>query len=315
VVKVSIIVPIYNGIRYLPDFIKAIDNIDFDDCEIIFAVDQRSSDGSVEAVFKIIDANPQMRVVVQTEKTGSGGARNLGLDIAVGKYIGFFDVDDIPLPNYIHDLVGILDDTNSDVVFCNYSEEQIINCGPESKLTLLTPGKAILSVTAGDMPGMPWGSMWRSDVIGNKRFIIGSTAEDTDFIIRCLTNTEKIAFYDCPLYIYNTRDMSGDPRQNCLARAEKYYDLIDYLEETMPEIANEYSEKALMVQLRWGAKRGGKEFVDMMNSDLLQKWKDRCKNPIYEFRIAQNLPKIYCALGKIVADINSRLGLRMGKVG
>jgi glycosyltransferase involved in cell wall biosynthesis len=314
VVKVSIIVPIYNGMRYLPDFMKAIGKMGLDDCEIIFAVDQRSSDGSVEAVFKITDADPSMKAVVQTERTGSGGARNLGLDIAAGEYIGFFDVDDVPLPNYIHKMAGILDDAGADAVFCNYSEEQAVD-RPEPELRFLTPGEAILSVTAGDMPGMPWGSMWRSEVIGKKRFISGSTAEDTDFIIRCLTNTEKAAFYDHPLYIYNTRDMTGDPRQNCLARAEKYYELIDYLEKAMPEVADDYAETSLMVQLRWGAKRGGEEFIAMMNSDLLQKWKARCRKPIYEFKIAQNLPKIYCAAGKIAAEINSKLGLRLGKVG
>jgi len=92
--------------RYLPDFMKAIGKMGLDDCEIIFAVDQRSSDGSVEAVFKITDADPSMKAVVQTERTGSGGARNLGLDIAAGEYIGFFDVDDVPLPNYIHKMAG-----------------------------------------------------------------------------------------------------------------------------------------------------------------------------------------------------------------
>lgn len=314
-VKVSIIVPIYNGVRYLADFMETIGKMEYDDYEIIFSVDQRSSDGSVEAVLEIANANPSMKAVVQTEKTGAGGARNLGLDIAAGEYIGFFDIDDGPLPNYIHDMAGILDDTSSDVVFCNYSENQITDYNAESELKILTPEKAILSVTAGDIPGMPWGSMWRTEAIGDKRFITGSTAEDTDFIIRCLANTKKAAFHDCPLYIYKTRDMTGDPRQNCLARAEKYYDLIDYLETTMPEVADEYAETALKVQLRWGAsKRGVDELTEMMNSDLLQKWRGRCKNRNYEFEVARNLPKLYCLVAETAAKINSRLDLRLGKV-
>lgn len=314
-VKVSIIVPIYNGAGYLSDFMEAVRNINYDDWEIIFVVDQRSSDGSVEAVFEIINANSSMKGIIQAERTGSGGARNLGLDVASGEYIGFFDIDDTPLPNYIHDMAGILDDTYSDVVFCNYSEGPVIKSDAVPELKFMTPDEAILSVTAGDMPGMPWGSMWRSDAIRNKRFIYGSTAEDTDFIIRCLANTEKVVFYNHYLYIYNTRDMTGDPRQNCLSRAEKYYELIKYLERELPDVADRYAETALMVQIRWGAKRGGDDFVEMMESDLLHKWQERCKCRTYELKVARSLPKLYCVAAKIAAKINSGFNLRLGRVG
>lgn len=313
-VRVSIIVPVYNGADHLENFMNAVKNMEYDDWEIIFVVDNRSSDGSIESLLGIVNDNSSMKVVIQTERTGAGGARNMGLDIASGEYIGFFDIDDTPLPNYICDMVNILCHTHSDVVFCNYSEDQKIEEGAKPELKFMYPDEAILSVTVGDMPGMPWGSMWRSDAIGEKRFIRGSTAEDTDFIIKCLTNTEKVVFYDYHLYIYNTRDMTGDPRQNCLARAEKYYNLIEYLERELPDVADRYAETALMVQIRWGAKRGGNDFIEMMESELLRKWEERCKYSTYELKVARKLPGLYCFAAKTAAKINSRFNLRLGKV-
>ena len=85
--EISIIVPVYNSEKYLEECIKSILNQTFADFELIL-IDDGSHDSSGLICDKYAEKDKRI-IVVHQENKGICGARNAGLDIARGKYIGF----------------------------------------------------------------------------------------------------------------------------------------------------------------------------------------------------------------------------------
>ncbi|KAL6632798.1 nucleotide-diphospho-sugar transferase [Neocallimastix sp. 'constans'] len=89
----SIIVPVYNVSPYLDRCIKSILNQTFKDYEVIF-VDDASTDNSLEILKKYKETDNRIKIIHLEINKGAGAARNIGMDIAEGEFIGFVDSDD-----------------------------------------------------------------------------------------------------------------------------------------------------------------------------------------------------------------------------
>lgn len=92
-VKVSIVMPVYNGSKFLDTSIKSVLSQTLKDIELI-CVDDGSEDNSLELLKEYEKEHDCIRVLSQ-ENQGSGKARNYGIDESKGEYIGFIDADDI----------------------------------------------------------------------------------------------------------------------------------------------------------------------------------------------------------------------------
>lgn len=102
---VSVIMPVYNGARYLSPAIESLLAQTRQDWELI-VVDDGSTDETPEILKRFTD--PRIHVIRQPNG-GEAVARNTGLDNARGLYIAFLDADDLYLPNALADLAGYLD--------------------------------------------------------------------------------------------------------------------------------------------------------------------------------------------------------------
>ena len=92
VVKVSVIVPIYNTEKYIGKCLNSLVNQTLRDIEII-CVNDGSTDNSMITVRKF--ANNDFRIkIIEQENKKQGAARNAGMRIATGEYISFVDSDD-----------------------------------------------------------------------------------------------------------------------------------------------------------------------------------------------------------------------------
>ena len=92
---VSIIVPVYNAERYLTECLGNIVNQTLQNIEVIL-VNDASTDGSLSLMRECEHQYPdKVRVIDSKENLGAGGARNLGIKMARGEYIGFADSDDM----------------------------------------------------------------------------------------------------------------------------------------------------------------------------------------------------------------------------
>ena len=91
-VKISVIVPVYNCEDYLEESIRSILNQSFNDIEII-CVDDGSTDDSLNILKELSKQDTRLKVYTQ-ENQGASVARNNALEKASGDYIYFFDADD-----------------------------------------------------------------------------------------------------------------------------------------------------------------------------------------------------------------------------
>ena len=96
--RVSIIVPVYNGEKYLPACLKDLEAQTLSEVEIIL-VDDGSTDGSPGICDRAALENDRIRVI-HKKNQGLSAARNAGIRIARGEYVVFLDVDD-SFENYL----------------------------------------------------------------------------------------------------------------------------------------------------------------------------------------------------------------------
>jgi glycosyltransferase involved in cell wall biosynthesis len=104
VVKVSVVIPAYNGDRYLGAAIDSVLGQTYQDYEII-VVDDGSTDNTAQVAKQYGKA---VRYLSQTNQ-GVAASRNLGLAAAMGDYIAFLDQDDLFLPDKLSSQVALLD--------------------------------------------------------------------------------------------------------------------------------------------------------------------------------------------------------------
>ncbi len=93
--KLSVIVPVYNVEKFLPRCLDSLlrQGLEVGEYEVI-CVNDGSPDGSAAILAEYERKHPEVFKVITQENRGSGAARNVGLKVAQGEYIGFLDTDD-----------------------------------------------------------------------------------------------------------------------------------------------------------------------------------------------------------------------------
>ncbi|HEY9003793.1 MAG TPA: glycosyltransferase family 2 protein [Mucilaginibacter sp.] len=91
--KVSIIIPVYNGSKYLAGTVHSVLDQDFDDWEMLI-IDDGSTDNTKEIVFDLQNKENRITVYLK-ENSGVSDTRNYGMKLAGGEFIVFLDADDI----------------------------------------------------------------------------------------------------------------------------------------------------------------------------------------------------------------------------
>lgn len=105
-VKVSVLIPVYNAAAFLKDSVNSILNQTFDDFELILLNDA-SSDNSEEIIRGFDD--PRIRYYKNEKNLGISGSRNKLLDLARGEYLAVMDNDDLSVPDRLAAQVAYLD--------------------------------------------------------------------------------------------------------------------------------------------------------------------------------------------------------------
>lgn len=117
-VKLSVIVPVYNGARYVRRCIESIQNQSLKKIQIIVV-----DDGSTDRTASVVRRFPDVQLVQQAQNMGTGAARNLGLERAQGEYVAFLDVDDWMDSNAYLEMAAALDKSASDIGICSIDTE------------------------------------------------------------------------------------------------------------------------------------------------------------------------------------------------
>ena len=125
-VELSIIIPHYNACDFLIKLLKELSIQKTNDVEIIIVDDSNEQ--------RIDDFKNIATVIHNSERVGLSKARNMGIDIARGKYIAFIDSDDMITNDYIEILLKAIKDHNEDVITFNWADfnENTINRHPQN---------------------------------------------------------------------------------------------------------------------------------------------------------------------------------------
>lgn len=112
---ISVIIPVYNGERYLAEAIKSVLGQTLPAAEVI-VVDDGSTDGSVEIARRF---SPSVRYFRQINQ-GPATARNVGVNAAQGQMLAFLDADDLWLPEKLAKQVPMLQQQSDGYVVCRF---------------------------------------------------------------------------------------------------------------------------------------------------------------------------------------------------
>ncbi|WML47816.1 glycosyltransferase [Neobacillus sp. PS3-34] len=181
----------------------------FTDIEIILV-----DDGSPDNCGKICDeyAKKDSRVkVIHKENGGQASARNAGLDIAKGDYIGFVDSDDWIESDMYELLYDICMKNNCDMANCTsaiyFKNRKVIN--GTHPLIIHNRNQAMKAVLEGKLyDEVVWTKLFKRSLLKDIRFNIGIVYEDTAFTYKVIHRCEKVCCIGAPKYNYVKRDDS-----------------------------------------------------------------------------------------------------------
>ena len=205
---ISVIIPVYNVEKYLKKCIDSVINQTYTNLEIILV-----SDTSPDNCEKICDdyAEKDSRIkVIHKEKNGLSAARNAGIDIASGKYIGFVDSDDyIALDMYELLYKNILKE-NADISACGFYDCFINRIPKKNKpqYIVVEKEKAIHEALVGDVRVNAWNKLYKSEIFDDIRYPVGKIAEDAFIIIDILMKCRKVVYTSEQKYYYCRRENS-----------------------------------------------------------------------------------------------------------
>ena len=114
---ISVIVPVYNSVKYLDKCIQSILNQTYKNFELLL-VNDGSSDNSLEICNLYALKDDRVKVIDQSNG-GVSSARNAGIDYAKGEWITFVDSDDWVHKDYLLQRVALAEERNADVVYCD----------------------------------------------------------------------------------------------------------------------------------------------------------------------------------------------------
>ena len=116
---ISVIVPVYNTVRFLSDCVESILNQTYTDLEVIL-IDDGSHDGSGAVCDAFSKKDSRVRVIHQ-KNGGISAARNAGLKTASGSIFAFVDSDDFLAPDFYKTVFSLMTEYDADIAMCEYA--------------------------------------------------------------------------------------------------------------------------------------------------------------------------------------------------
>lgn len=264
--KVSIIVPIYNVEKYLSRCLDSIFNQTLQEIEVI-AVNDGSTDRCLDILLNYKKKDPRLKII-NKENEGVSAARNNGLEVANGEYLGFVDPDDWIEMNMYEDLYTLAEEENADVVMCSYirefgthSKEKQFNITEQVKFIgtevhekvmrrLIGPlGEEVGSPELLDAWGTVWSKLYRAKLIRDNNITFTDlheigTNEDSLFNIEVLYYSNSFIFTNKHFYHYwrgNTSSVTSNYKPNLISQWKCLYEKLSvFIEEK--RLNNTYSQ-------------------------------------------------------------------------
>ncbi|MEI0565014.1 glycosyltransferase family 2 protein [Brachyspira pulli] len=235
-IKVSIIVPVYNVEKYLEQCLDSIINQTLKEIEII-CIDDCSTDSSLSILEKYKLKDDRIVLIKNKVNLGKGDIRNLGINNSNGEYIGFVDSDDTIEERYFEELYNTAKKYDSDIVCTNNIKKVKEGFVKDDKINDSKFKSGILNYDASifiesmrnhfimnySINRVIWNKLWKKSFLldNNIKFLMNFLGQDFCFVLTSLIYSPKISYNNTPIYYYLQY-----PR-------EYYFNSIDYLKSYM----------------------------------------------------------------------------------
>ncbi len=221
----SIIVPAYKAENYLRRCVESLLRQTVNELEVIL-VDDGSPDASGAICEEYAAAYPERVRCLHLDNGGQGRARNHGLAIAEGEYIGFVDSDDWVEPDMYEKLLAAAENAGADLAVCGI--RTVHESGETASLPVGQPEKPLAAA------GSVCNKLFRRELIGELRFPEGLWYEDFAFSAMLLMRAKKTVFVQQDLYDYRVGQVSTMNNEN----ARKNLDILEIM-----ELLREFTER------------------------------------------------------------------------
>lgn len=208
-VKISVIVPVYNVENELERCVKSICSQTYRNLEIIL-VDDGSTDRSGKICDELAKEDERIKVIHQ-KNAGLAAARLTGYQKSSGGVIGFVDSDDYIKDSMYEMMINEMNNTNADIVFCDYSSitnNKKRNTYFAADNKLFNKNEALKYIANDEIKSFMWNKLYKKDILKADDFYIGRLMEDylcmADIFRRCTV----VAYFHNAFYNYVRRENS-----------------------------------------------------------------------------------------------------------
>lgn len=208
-VKVSVVIPVYNAEKTVERCVRSVLDQEFQDLELI-AVDDGSKDASGKILDEIAEKDSRLHVV-HVENGGVSRARNIGLSLIQGEYVQFLDADDyIPMES-TKLLVRTMERSQCDLVIADFYRvvgDKVARKGSirsDALLTLQEFATMMMESPSDFYYGVLWNKLYRSSILLENDLKMDEDlnyCEDFIFNMEYLLHTKTINPLPVPVYYY-----------------------------------------------------------------------------------------------------------------
>ena len=254
---VSVVLPVYNGERFLAEAIESILGQTFGDFEFLI-VDDGSQDGSAAISRMYAERDRRIRYMRMDKNQGEAGARNAGIAAAGGRFVAMMDCDDVSLPERLQLQVDFLN-ANCEIGAIGVGTQEVNEDLSPLYAYRLPKQHAIilLSMLFGET------AISRASIMARRDLLIASdgynsdfeVATDYEFFLRLVWQVRmRYAGLNRILYLYRRHDASIMGRAKTHNLPAKIHARRDALERLLGEAPGETLD--LLLNLRPGFKVG-----------------------------------------------------------
>lgn len=268
--KVSIIITVYNGDKYLEKSLDSIYQTLYSNFEVV-CINDGSTDHSHLICEKYRNKYSNFRYYRQ-HNHGLAYSRNLGVHLSSGDYLTFVDADDLVSPSMISYLIQMVQKYQAEIAYVDLltfsRESEIKKSGRTLKEEVCSTEQALLNYFEKKM-GNVCGGLFARQLFFNVRFPIGLIYEDNVAKLQLLLNASKIVLTNNPLYYYRkssnsitTKKVSfknldilriGYKQEKIFQKSKKNVsdEVIKKYQHMISEIVYELLEKLLYINGKW----------------------------------------------------------------
>ena len=251
-VRISVIVPVYNCEDYLEESLGSILNQTFNDIEII-CIDDGSSDDSLRILKKIASSDSRIQVFAQ-ENQGAGAVRNYGMKKASGDYVYFFDADDFLESDALEKAYSNAVRNDSDIVFFKFDQYKdnklLTHSGPNLEMQFVDADFDDFTFDWHDYrvgpftgPFAPWLKLYKKEFLDAHacfKFPNDLNHNDVPFHVMTFLKASRISFIPEHLYRYRI-DNAGSITNNRLKKYDHIFRIINIVEDFL--LSEDYMEE------------------------------------------------------------------------